>query len=256
MVSEVEQQKEKPEIQKELADAISVINSKNVIIGHQISAGGNVEIGAQTIQTESETSKKLRLFLFLLVPFLAIGGAFLWYQYQEMKRPLNLKILIENTTSNPFLSEPEGRLILTYGGNPVEKENIKTEVLFEGIPANYKDDLLRLQYSAPGFEPIDTTFEYQKSILLKVRRNQDLAILKGIISEEIQGQNIPLEGVKVTLDCCESITDASGSFTIQIPFSQQQLKQRISLYKEGYQPVNTQTPIIKGEIFRESLIKN
>ena len=156
LLREIETQGAKPVIKKELDQAvIKIINSKNVVVGSNISARGDVHIGDRT---ESKTSRGLRLFLFLFVSILAIGDALFWYQYQEMQRPLNLKISIENLTPNPALPEPSGVLTLTYGGKPEQKEQVSTEANFEKIPANFKKEKFRLQFAAEGFVKIDTSF--------------------------------------------------------------------------------------------------
>ena len=81
LLSEIGEQEVKLVIQQELAQAISIVKSKNVVIGNITTSGGNLSIG-DTTHTESKASKRLRQFLFLFVPFLAIGGAYFWYQNQ------------------------------------------------------------------------------------------------------------------------------------------------------------------------------
>ena len=120
LIDEIEDQAKKPEYRKELDQAISIINSKNVVVGSTISAGGDVQIGDKTIHTESKMSIGLRLFLFLFVPALAIVGAFLWYQNQVNSQPLQMNVGIENKTPNAELPDPVGTLSLAYDGEPVK----------------------------------------------------------------------------------------------------------------------------------------
>ena len=255
LLQEIETQAtSRPAIQKELEQAVSIVNSKNVVTG-TITAGGNVTIGDSTTTiTESRTSRRLRLFLFLFVPLLAIGGAYLWQRNQELQRPLRLKVRLENQTPNPELPEPLTRLVLTYGTTSEPKENVATEAMFEGIPGNFRGEKLRLQFSATGFVPVDTSFLFEQELLtLPVRRNDDLAKITGIIKDEA-GQ--ALEGVKVSIPCCSALTDASGAFSLSIPPEHQRTAQRLDLFKAGYAPKSTSTPVFPGEVFRERLSGN
>jgi hypothetical protein len=57
LLHETEEQSKKPILKLEMEHAISIVNSKNVVVGSTITAGGNVEIGDRTIHTVSETSR-------------------------------------------------------------------------------------------------------------------------------------------------------------------------------------------------------
>lgn len=238
-------------LRTELQQSISIVHSKNVVTGN-VSANRDVNIGDKTIHTESETSKRLRLFLFLFVPMLALVGAYFWYQYQLGKQPLHLKVLIENQTPNPQLSNPIGRLTLTYGGKSEPKPNIQKEAFFEKIPAAFREEIFRLTCEAAGFVKVDTSFKYVPVMTLPVRRNDDLATIKGFIYDT---ENHPIEGVKIALECCNARTDIEGAFTLRIPFEHQLEDQRLDLSKTDYIPKSTTTPVIKGELFREYLLR-
>lgn len=252
LLSEVEEQAVEPAIQEELRQAISIVNSKNVLIGSSITSGRDTHIGDTTIHTESDTSKRLRQFLFLFVPLLVIGGAYLWYQYQELKRPLQMRVLIENQTANDQLPEPIGALTLTYGGDPKPLPNVDKKALFDNIPASFKDDIFRLQYEADGFVKIDTSFHYAESIILTVRRNDDLASIKGTIIDE---DGAPLQEVQVSIDCCNTITTIAGNFLLEIPTEHQRSKQRLTVFKEKYLRKDVTTPVQPGGLVRLVLEK-
>lgn len=256
IISEIENPKQYiPEIQKEIEQAvIKITHNKNVVTGN-IQAGANVTIGDQTIHSESKTSKNLRLLLFLIVPLLAIGGAYFWYQNKIGKQPLNFKVLIENKTSIPELPEPNGSLTLFYGSQPHPKNNIHTEAIFENIPSNYEADNLRLQYNAEGFVPIDTTFPFTKSINLLVERNDDLAILQGYIYEEGTDPLVVIEGAKVGITCCSTLTNVEGKFYIKIPLEYQREQQQITISKNGYHQRNETNPIDKNIPIKTYLLK-
>ncbi|MEM6698639.1 MAG: hypothetical protein AAF599_09610 [Bacteroidota bacterium] len=246
-----------PEVQKEIEQqaAIHISNSKNVITGN-IHAGGNVNIDSPTtINTESQTSKNLRLFLFVAVPLLAIGGTYFWYQNKIAQQPLNIKVIIENTTPIPELPEPKGTLNLFYGNQPHPKENITTEAIYENIPTNNKGETLRLQYQAEGFVPVDTLFAFTKSIHLRVRRNDDLAFLNGRIIEEGLSPQVGIEGVKITINCCTVKTDSAGYFKFKIPLEHQRPKQQITISKKGYAERNITEPIDKDNPIKTYLSK-
>ena len=53
LVSEVEQESARPEVQNEIAQAISIVNSQNVLVNSPFTAGGNVHIGNITYGPES-----------------------------------------------------------------------------------------------------------------------------------------------------------------------------------------------------------
>lgn len=254
LLREIEEEGKGESIQKELEHAIAVTQSKNVVAGSTISAGGNVHIGDATTLTESKTSQRLKVFLYVFVPILAIFSAYMWYQYQEMKKPLSLKVQLRNLSPSSELPDPTGKLSLIYGQKTESREDVSSSVLFEAIPANFREDELRLQFEAKGFIPVDTVFvfEPEETFVLPVYRNNDLAILKGSITDE---SGVPLENVKVSIDCCSVFTDASGVFEMKIPFEYQRKKQRIDLYKKGYELKSSTTPVFPGEIIREYLSK-
>ena len=253
LVGEIERQEtSNHEIKDELTNAISIVNSKNVVWGN-ITAGGDINIGDKTFNTESKASKWLRWFLFLFVPVLAIGGSYFWYKSEELKKPLRLKVRIKNQTPNAQLPEMSGTLVLAYGGSPITQNDISSEALFDEIPANYRGESVDLTFNAQGFIPVDTTFILASEVIeLSVYRNDDLAVIKGTITDE---NTNPLEQVKVSTDCCETQTQQSGDFLIRIPFEHQRLQQRITVFKEGFKRKDFTTPVIPGESVRLILHK-
>ncbi|MBK8704146.1 MAG: hypothetical protein IPN33_11375 [Saprospiraceae bacterium] len=75
----------RPELRAEFERAVFIVNSKNVVVGSTISAGGDVHIGDRTIHTESRTSCRLRLFSVVVVPVLAGIGAFSGFSGKNCK---------------------------------------------------------------------------------------------------------------------------------------------------------------------------
>jgi len=221
--------------------------SKNTVKDSTISAGGNVQIGDR-IQTESRTSKNLRLFLFLFVPLIVILGSWLWFQYQKSQQPLQLKVLIDNKTPHTHLPNPSGTLKLIYDGTPKTKTKVHADVLFEHIPANFNNSEMRVKYEAKGFVPIDTTFAYQKTLTLPLFRNDNLAQLKGSVFEQTKNGNKKLQAVKVSiLGCCDTTSNENGHFSLSIPFQHQRAEQRIELSKKGYKTKSITEPVFTSD---------
>jgi len=215
----------------------------------------------QTTQEEiSQYVKKykLRALLRMLgITFIIVLSAFITakvLQYFEGLKPFNLKVRIENQTISPELPEPVAQLLLTYGLKTEPKDSVRGEETFESIPGQFRNENLRLQFMAAGFLRIDTMVPANgKLVLLPVRRNNDLAMLSGAIMNTT-GQ--PLEGVRVSIDCCTTYTDSAGKFKLVIPLEHQQEQQRLSLYKDAYAPINITTPVLPGEMVRQILHRN
>lgn len=243
-----------PEIETEMQQAISITTSKNVVVGSTINAK-DVHIGDKKIYSESKISKRLRLFLFVFVPLIAITSAIMYYQIQAMSKPLNMKVLIENKDSNPNLPEPIGKLTITYGGEKHSKNSIGTNAIFENIPSNFKDDIFQLKYDVEGFVPIDTSFTYNEVIKITLIRNNDLGVLQGYVYEDGTDPLEGLENVRVSINCCSSLTDTSGHFILDIPQEYQQKKQRLEFFKEGFYQKSTIEPVIKNVEIQTYLIK-
>lgn len=254
LIDKIQLLEEKPIIKKEVEQAINVDNSKNLVIDSTITAR-DVHIGDKNIHSESKNSKRLRVFLFFFVPLLAISGAYFWYQYNKMKRPLVIKVLLENKTPNASLSKPTGSLILTYGGKQNSKTEVSNEALYENIPPNFKNESFRLQYDAIGFTPIDTTFKYKEVVNINISRNDDLGIINGYVFEEGTEPLSGIENVKVSINCCSTFTDGSGSFSLKIPFNYQRKKQRLEFFKEGFHQKSLTEPVIKETKIMTYLIK-
>lgn len=229
----------------------TVQSSRNVLVDSPFIAEGDVQIGDQ-IQTESTLSRQIRLFLFVLVPLLAIGGAYLWYRTQVLQQPFDQRFELVYEHPSPHLAGPEGRLFLTYGNKTEDQSIINLQAQFDDLPSSHKGRELALRYEAEGFETIDTSLIVNGELIrLPVRRDDTYARLIGTVVS-LEGRE-PLEGVLVSLTCCQEQTDAAGRFEITIPAAFQEKQQRIQLFKEGYEAQDTKTPIIKGEIFQAYL---
>ena len=245
LVREIEDQQEIPAIREEVARAISIVGSKNVVAGSQIQAGGNVTIGDTTI-TESTTSRQLRYLSYLIIPVLAILLAVFGYRYWLSQKPFAFTVEVQNRTPNKELPFEQGEITLNYSGTPVEKViRASEEVSFTGIPAKYWKKPVNLRFRAEGFLPIDTQLVLEsESLSLPIRRDQSLSRLFGTVQDENQR---PLAGVEIQVLDQVVQTGAGGRFELMIPLAQQRRQQRIVARKPGYAPWDFTVPVIPYE---------
>lgn len=244
LLREIEIKGETPAIREEIKCSISNVNSKNVVIDSTISAGGNIQIGDQTIHTESQTSQWLRQFLYVFVPVLAISGAFFWFQFQKMQTPISLTIAVHNQTPNTELPFQKGNIAL-QSGNWSDAKPIETETIFTGIPANFRDKKVSLQFESPGFFKIDTVFVLSSEYLvLPIRRDNSLALIFGTVKDE---SGNPLVGAQITVQDLATISQTDGTFYISIPFEKQRKSQRIAVFLKGYKPWDNTSPVFENE---------
>ncbi len=224
-------------LHEEIERAISIINSKNVVVGSTISAGGNVIIGDTTHISESKNSRRWKFFLFLFVPFLVLFAAFLWYRVQ----PLSLTVSLDNRTPNPNLPFQKGNITLQYSGRS-ESKNIETETIFTGIPRGEEINLL---FEAPGFVKIDTAFVLSVNhITLPIRRDNSLARIFGTVKD---GQGNPVADAQVIVQEITARTDEAGNFSLLIPFDKQRRDQQIRVFKTGHEESNRTYTIVENE---------
>ena len=91
---------------------------------------------------------------------------------------------------------------------------------------------MHVVFEADGYQPIDTLVKVQKSFTLSLKRNNDLGVVFGRVVDFETEQ--PVVGAMVGLQDLADTTDAFGQFRIEIPFSQQDKTQRVSVVKDGY----------------------
>jgi hypothetical protein len=218
LVSEIETHRATPVLGDEIERAISIVNSKNVVVGSTIT-GHDVHIGDKTIHTESETSKRLRLFLLLFVPSLALGIAYLWYRLQ----PITLTVAIQYQAANPDLAFSKGAVTLYHGGKP-DVQTIENEAIFTDIQRGEK---VSLHFSAEGFVPVDTVLPAVETLVrLAIRRDSSLARVFGTVRDG-QGRVIAGATIRVQDLTAQSLSD--GSFSLHLPPEKQRKKQRVEV---------------------------
>ena len=261
LVRDIETQTDRPELKEEAAQYFGSIQitGKNIVSSSTIQAGGSINIGDQNIHnvTESKTSRRLRLFLFLFVPILAITFAVLYYRYQVSQQPLELDVTLEDQTPNPYLPYEGGQLILQYDGKS-ETQSIQNEFTFEAIPSNNRDKSVRLRFAAKGFYPIDTLVMLNNQpVTLPIHRDNTYASMYGSVVDEDQQ---PIEGAKVFIEDIQlsTSTDAGGQFSFEIPLSKQRPSHRLKVTKEGYLPDDRENgePVNQDRAVRIMLHKN
>ncbi len=251
---------EKQEIGNNLSELKAFLekHGKSLQIGEKIYNIGEIGQAQFTTiinqyQQEAKRSFYLRIFLFVIVPVLAIGFAYLFYRNQILKQPLQLTVDFENLTPNEELPAVSAVLTLTYGDKIETKKNVTGEVIFKGIPSNFRKRTVQLSFEAEGFTHKDTSFIITPQVLkLPILRDSSLAKITGVIDDV---NNNPLEGVKVTVLDINAYTDKSGNFVLYIPFNKQRTKQRITTFFEGFEKKDVETPVIPNEKVRLNLEK-
>lgn len=218
----------------ELKTFLESQNSEFIEIGGKAIPIGETEVLKTVIVEYEKDKKRKKLILFTVLPILLIALAYLGYQqYQVSQKPLSLTIKLENQTPNPNLPEPTATLSLKYGDKIAKTENITEESMFKGIPSSFKGEMIQLAFKAKGFESIDTSFILAENFLsLPIYRDNSLSKVYGMVKDEADR---PLEGVKIAVQDIQVFTDASGRFSLSIPFDKQATEQRVSAFKEGYE---------------------
>ncbi len=255
LLTEVGDKRAIPAVKSELERFAVRIAGKNIVKGN-ISAGGDVRIGDQVQHlTESRTSRNVRLFLFVFVPFLTIAAALLYYRYQVMQRPLWLTVSLDNHTPNSELDKgfKGGTVILQYDGQ-ADTQFVLQEATFKGIPANYREDPIRLKFTTQGFQTIDTMMAWkEEAIRLPIRRDDTFARINGIVTDEAGN---PITDATVVTQGIIWQTNELGRFKLEIPFDKQRKQQRLRVTKEGFKPWERTEPVFRNQETRIQLEKN
>jgi Effector-associated domain 11 len=233
LLREIEEQElSHPSIKAEV-ERFAVNIQKNVVTNSTITAGGNVTIGDTTVQTESTTSRRLRLFLYAFVPILAIGVAFLYNRNQKLIEPLNLTVKVADATPNPNIPFEKTTISLTYG-DKTESQTVEKEATFKGIPPNFRDKTVQIKCDAEGFISVTRAFTLsENTVTIPLSRDNSLATIFGHIKDE--------KGFGVA-DVQLSVQD----ITLQIPPNKQLKTQRLRAFKHGFKDWDFETPVISG----------
>jgi Effector-associated domain 11 len=242
LLREIEEQEQtQPSIKAEV-ERYAVKFEKNVVKNSTITAGGNVTIG-DTVHTESNMSRRLRLFLYVFVPLLAIGFAFLYNKNQKLNEPLNLTVKVSDATPNPNIPFEKAKVILTYG-DKTESQIVEKEATFKGIPPNFRDANVQIKCEADGFVMVQNNFTLsENTVTIPLSRDNSLGTIFGCIKDE-KGKG--LENVQLTVQDISVLSKASGDYTLAMPFEKQLKKQRLRAFKQGFKDWDYETPVISG----------
>lgn len=186
---------------------------------------------------------RLRRFLLVFVPILAIGFAYLLYQYQVGQTPIDLTVQLDNTTPNAELPALDATLKITYKGKPETQININDKTTFENLVPS-RSDKIHLFFSAIGFEKIDTSFVLSETMILPIERNNHFAWVKGNITD---GKNNPIGDATITVQGKTTLSKANGNYELQLPFDLQRPKQQVVVFKKGYERHSKKEPIFPDE---------
>lgn len=251
LVDEIDHQTKEPQINKEIEVFIKSKAGKN-IIGGSIIAGGNVNIGDQ-INTESKTSRYIRLFLFVLVPLLVISTVVIYYRYQQMIQPFDITVKINKTACQNHLPLPELFEIsmnLDCQYNPYSEKIIgRDRISFRDIPPYCTESIAGFEIYVEG-EPY--TFIQPKNHIIKPDAIIELVIklehIDTIRGKVVESSSIrPIENALVSIQQEEAITNKDGIFVLPIPCDKQAVFQNIIISKEQYKTVNYRLSTISGD---------
>lgn len=182
-----------------------------------------------------------RFFLLgILTPAIIAVAAFLAIYFYT---PTTSTIRI-NDASGSCLDFPGAAMTLTYSDKTENAEIRSTseETIIKEIHRRHMGRPARIQVTAKGFVPVDTTLKLAKHINIDLYRDNSLAHLFGTVKDE---DNKPIEGVTVSVAGISDVTDPAGSFSITIPASMQKPQQRVSAYREGYQIWDFTGPVLE-----------
>ena len=176
---------------------------------------------------------KFYLFGGLLLALLGCAAYFIW----RLSTPYQMRVNIteDKTYSIPKLPFDKGVLTCEYADNAVQTIQLNAEnttVFLNDIPYKYKNTQVHFVFEADGYQIIDTLVPVQKAFALAIRRNNDLGVVFGRVSDFKTGN--PVANATVRLQDLETKTDAFGQFRIDIPFEKQDKAQLVQVFSEGY----------------------
>ena len=186
--------------------------------------------------TGSGTGKpKAKFFIIGCVAFAVIACAayFIW----RLSTPYQMKVNITEDAAYciPKLPFEKGALRCEYADNVVQTFPLTAEshsVFLNDIPYKYRNTRVHVLFEAEGYVSIDTLVPVQKAFSLTIRRNNDLGVVFGRVSDFKTGE--PIANATVRLQDMETKTDAFGQFRIDIPFVKQDKAQLVQVLSDGY----------------------
>lgn len=185
--------------------------------------------------TGSETSRKVKLYLIgcVALALLACAAYFIW----RLATPYQMRVNITEDKAYriPNLPFEKGTLTCEYADNALQTFPLTAEnpsVFLNDIPYKYRNTPVHVMFEADGYQPIDTVVQVQKAFSLPIRRNNELGVVFGRVSDFKTGE--PVANATVRLQDMEVKTDAFGQFRIEIPFAKQDKAQLLQVLADGY----------------------
>lgn len=188
------------------------------------------------IQGKSESTKPRAKFYVIgciALALIACAAYFIW----RLSTPYQMRVNIteDQAYSIPKLPFEKGVLRCEYADNAVQTIQLTADnnsVSLNDIPYKYRNTPVHIVFEAAGYQPLDTLVPVQKVFTLPIRRNNDLGVVFGRVSDYITGN--PIENAVVKIQDMQTTTDAFGQFHIEIPFKQQDNAQLLQVMSEGY----------------------
>ena len=169
-----------------------------------------------------------------VLAFIGCLSFFIW----RFATPLQMKVNVSEDMgySIPALPFERGTLTCEYADNALQTMAVAADnstVFLNDISYRYRKGDVHIVFEADGYQTIDTVVPVQKSLNLNIRRNNDLGLVSGRVTDYKTG--LPVENATARLLDYDVQTDAFGQFRIEIPFAKQDKVQRLLVVKEGYE---------------------
>lgn len=182
-----------------------------------------------------QRKRKIRLYVTggIVLVIIAVVCFWIW----RISTPLHMKVNIteDKAYSIPSLPFEKGTLTCEYADNAVQTFPLTAEnhsVFLNDIPYKYRNTPVHVMFEAEGYLPIDTVVQVQKAFSLPIRRNNELGVVFGRVTDFKTGN--PVANATVRLQDMEAKTDAFGQFRIEIPFAKQDKAQLLQVLADGY----------------------
>ena len=199
----------------------------------RLAEDGYIQSGSSIGSESAKPKIKFYIFGCLVLALIGCAAYFIW----RLATPYQMKVNItEDKDYNiPKLPFEKGILYCEYADNSLQTFSLTTEnnsVFLNDIPYKYRNTNVHVVFESDGYLTIDTLVPVQKAFSLFIRRNNDLGMVFGRVTDFKTGN--PVENATVRLQDLETRTDASGRFRINIPFEKQDKAQRVQVFCDGY----------------------
>ncbi len=214
------------------------------VLGSRLPSGSDSEahpwglfVQDAKVETWKFPKKHLSRPLLALSMSLTVIIVMLIYLFARPARPFDVTIFLqsENEPLNQLIKNRQAdSLTLDLGADRRTKVIIDGEVSFREIPAQFAGKKVPVRLSSRRLALAQTNQLQldQKNLYLKVKRNQSLAIIQGVVRDE---NNQPLPDAIIQVQDFKTKSNALGEFELIIPETAQQARQKVIIYKEGHE---------------------